>query len=113
MWYQMRYLIPLTLLLLSVCPGCSTLATQYWYFDGLRPESSEVRVPLVYGGTIMAIGLLNESSWTEAGMCTPHPLPLIMDLPLSLALDTALLPFTAVEATERKFRNDEELPVER
>lgn len=75
--------------------GCATSIAQYYYLT--EPEAGPP-LCMVYSGVALDIMALRDSSWTNPGPCVPFPLPFILDLPFSLALDSALLPITIPEA---------------
>jgi len=106
-------------LLILLAPACGTIAVQccYWTQDLHRPES--VRSLYVYGGTASEVviafkGLSGDaeygggesSSYGASGCLGPW---ILLDLPLTLAADTLLLPLcvyqqvTAADWNEEKF----------
>jgi HEAT repeat protein/uncharacterized protein YceK len=108
-------------LLMLLAPACGTIAVQrcYWTWDLHRPES--VRSLYVYGGTasevrIVAGGLSGDpeygagedSKYGLAGCFGPWSL---LDLPLTLAADTLLLPLCIYQQVEAADWNEEKFVV--
>jgi uncharacterized protein YceK len=86
-------LVRLAIVLLPLgSAGCGTYYSQYIYWGGRDPELEMAVIPVwVYGGTLNDINLLFEL----------FGLPLL-DLPLSFAADTVLLPLTITEEIRGK-----------
>ena len=107
-----RSRLPLLLGAVALAPGaagCMTAVAQAAYFRGQDPDVSPCGI--VYLGTLMDFALAITGG---VGPCSgdgvaEHALGII-DLPLSLAADTALLPLTipeTIELTLRRRRDDE------
>ena len=84
---RMRFSVVLLILLVSLL-GCATIA------DTIGHTTSEMGSPgpHIYGGTRFNIHQLD----TAARMKPQVSIIYVLDFPLSLALDTVLLPFTVV-----------------
>jgi HEAT repeat protein len=104
-------------LLILLAPACGTIAVQccYWTQDLHRPES--VRSLYVYGGTASEVVIAfkgvsgdpeygggESSSYGVSGCLGPL---LLLDLPLTLAADTLLLPLCIYQQVKAKEWNEE------
>jgi uncharacterized protein YceK len=77
------------LLLVSLLPGCATVAT----LDAAKPDA-----PVVYAGTRLDLYALKGGCCAVERFGTEAPRYAALDLPASLLLDTLLLPFSCAAA---------------
>ncbi|MBI4582963.1 MAG: YceK/YidQ family lipoprotein [Planctomycetes bacterium] len=105
----MRLKLISALLLTACCSGCGTFWRQKLYWtDGRPPHGPDIRTPnLVYGGLTIdgyMLGLAAiapfHGEWIGLALIPPF----LVDLPLSLAADTILLPLTIYEQIEMASR---------
>ena len=91
---RLRLLLVIALFLMGGLPGCMTIASQsaYWSGSGSRGDSWMYlcfRRLWIYGGTV------NDACWISKW--SGGSILFLIDLPLSLAADTVLLPLTVVQ----------------
>jgi uncharacterized protein YceK len=89
--------------ILGITTGCNTIATQHQFWSG-DFESDRLPLGMVYSGISMDFVFLRGSSWITPGPDVPWTVPYFLDVPLSLVLDTGLLPVTIGQSIALRFR---------